>query len=492
MSEEVVILGGGPAGLTAAYQFSKQGIATTVVEKDKVVGGLARTVLYKGFRFDIGGHRFFTKLPEVRAIWRELLSDQFLTRPRLSRIYYRNRFFHYPLRPLNALRGLGPLDTTQVLLSYLWAKAFQSKEEENFEQWVSNRFGARLYSIFFKTYTEKVWGISCREIGAEWAAQRIQNLSLASAIWHALFPKNGNGKIKTLIDQFEYPRLGPGQMWERARDVVRERGHQVLLGREVVQIAHREGRVVSVTVQDAEGRREELPAGQVISSMALPDVIRALSPAPPAAVLEAAERLRYRDFLTVALIIDRAELFPDNWIYAHSPEVRLGRIQNFKNWSPDMVPDASKSCLGLEYFVWEGNDLWAMPDAQLLELGARELEQLRLASRREVSDGCVVRMRRAYPIYDRQYQGAVATIREYLASLANLQQVGRNGQHRYNNQDHSMLTSMLAVRNVLGEQHDIWDVNVDPEYHETLERAQPHRLERAGGRWPGECRERAR
>ncbi len=478
MSQDVLILGGGPAGLTAAYQFSKQGIAATVVEKDDVVGGIARTVNYKGFRFDIGGHRFFTRIPEVRAIWHELLSDQLLSRPRLSRIYYRSQFFHYPLKPLNAMAGLGPVDTAHVLLSYLRARAFPSKEEETFEQWVSNRFGRKLYSIFFKTYTEKVWGMPCTEIGAEWAAQRIQTLSLASAIRTAMFPDRGQGSIKTLINEFEYPRLGPGQMWERCRDVVQAEGHQVLMGREVAKIRHSQGRVHSVSVRDANGRLEELPAGEVISSIALPDVIAALDPAPPRVVLEAARRLRYRDFLTVALVVDRPDLFPDNWIYVHSPEVKLGRIQNFKNWSPDMVPNPGKSCLGLEYFVWEGNGLWSLPDDQLLDLGARELEHLGLVARQEVSDGAVVRMRRAYPIYDLHLPQALATIREYLGTLSNLQQVGRNGQHRYNNQDHSMLTAMLAVRNVLGERHNVWNVNVDRESHEITERAQPRRVTR--------------
>jgi protoporphyrinogen oxidase len=482
MSADLVILGGGPAGLTAAYQLSKAGTRTTVVEKDDVVGGISRTVSYRGFRFDIGGHRFFTKIPEVQEVWQELLADQFLTRPRLSRIYYRNKFFHYPLKPVEAFLNLGPITSAHVLLSYLWAQGFPSREEQNFEQWASNRFGSKLYNIFFKTYTEKVWGIPCTEIGAEWAAQRIQGLSLGTAIKNALLPNKDKGVIKTLIDQFEYPRFGPGQMWEKARDVVRERGHEVLMGREVVSLKHAHGRVTSVVVRDAEGRTEELPADQVISSLALVDVIRGLDPAVPTEVRDAAEKLRYRDFLTVGLVVDQKELFPDNWIYVHSPEVRLGRIQNFKNWSPEMVPDPQKTCLGLEYFVWEGNDLWTMPDDQLIELGRQEVEKLGLASAQDVSDGAVVRMRRAYPVYDGHYKQAVATVRAYLeAALPNLQQVGRNGQHRYNNQDHSMLTAMLAVKNLQGERYDVWDVNVDPEYHETEQRAQPRRVGQEAG-----------
>jgi protoporphyrinogen oxidase len=258
VSGAVVVLGAGPAGLTAAYELSKAGVRTTLIEKDAVVGGLARTVCHNGFRFDIGGHRFFTKLPEVQAIWQELLGDQLLGRPRLSRIYYRNRFFHYPLRPFDALLGLGPLDTSRILASYLQAKVFPSREEANFEQWVSNRFGPRLYTMFFKTYTEKVWGIPCAEIDAEWAAQRIQNLSLGGAICRALIPGRGGTVVKTLIDRFEYPRLGPGQMWERCRDVVQERCHDLLLRHEVARIDHRDGRVTGVRVRDEAGNEQYL------------------------------------------------------------------------------------------------------------------------------------------------------------------------------------------------------------------------------------------
>jgi protoporphyrinogen oxidase len=474
---QVVVVGAGPAGLTAAYELSKHGVGTTVLEKDpSTVGGISRTVQYKGFRFDIGGHRFFTKIPEVNQIWHEILGDQFLTRPRLSRIYYDRKFFHYPLRPFEALFNVGPVRTARILGSYLWAKVFPSREEVNFEQWVSNRFGRELYSMFFKTYTEKVWGMPCTELGADWAAQRIQGLSLGSAIRNALFPKRGGSSIKTLIDEFEYPRLGPGQMWERCRDIVEQRGHRVAMGQSVHRIHHHAGRITGLTMVDADGRLERLPATDVISSMPLAEMARRLDPLPPEAVLAAADKLRYRDFLTVGLVIDADQLFPDNWIYVHSPEVQLGRIQNFKNWSPHMVPDPSKTCLGLEYFVFEGQGLWARSDAELIELGAREVEQLGLASAKDVRDGAVVRMQKAYPVYDGEFQRAVATLRAHVGQIAGLQQIGRNGQHRYNNQDHSMLTAVLAARNVLGERNDVWDVNVDPEYHETLERQVPRRV----------------
>lgn len=480
MSERnVVVVGAGPAGLTAAYELSKHGVPTTVIEKDPVmVGGISRTVNYKGFRFDIGGHRFFTKSEEVNKIWHEILTDQFITRPRLSRIYYDNKFFHYPLRPFEALFKVGPIETTHCVLSYLWARLFPSKEEVNFEQWVSNRFGHKLYSMFFKTYTEKVWGMKCTELGADWAAQRIQGLSLGKAIRNALFGQRGDATIKTLIDQFEYPRLGPGQMWERCRDIVESRGHRVAMGRRVHRIHHHDGVLTGVTIVDAAGDLEKLPATDLISSMPLSEVVRLMDPRPPAAVLAAADQLRYRDFLTVSLVIDTPDLFPDNWIYVHSPDVQLGRIQNFKNWSPEMVPDATKTCLGLEYFVFEGKGLWTEPDDKLIELGAREIEKLRLASAKDVSDGAVVRMEKAYPVYDAVFQAAVTTLRVWLSSIRGVQQVGRNGQHRYNNQDHSMLTAIFAARNVLGARHDVWNVNVDAEYHETMDRKQPQKVSR--------------
>jgi protoporphyrinogen oxidase len=478
MNGEVVVIGAGPAGLTAAYELTRHGIKATVLEKDPTdVGGIARTVKYRGFRFDIGGHRFFTKIPEVNRLWHEILNDDFLRRPRLSRIYYDRKFFHYPLRPVEALRNVGFAETVQIVLSYLWAKVAPHREEVNFEQWVSNRFGYKLYSMFFKTYTEKVWGMKCTELGADWAAQRIQNLSLATAIKNALFGKRGDDSVKTLIDEFEYPRYGPGQMWEAARSTCLERGQDVVMGSSVERIRHHRGRIQGVDYRDADGRLERVEATDVISSAPLSEIPFLLDPLPPQEVLQAASRLRYRDFLTVSLIVDEPELFPDNWIYVHSPDVHLGRIQNFKNWSPHMVPDPAMTCLGLEYFVFEGRGLWAEPDRTLIELGTRELEVLGLVKRGQVVDGTVVRMPKAYPVYDAEFRKAVATVRNWLGTmLPSLQQVGRNGQHRYNNQDHSMLTALLAVRNVLGERNDVWEVNVDPEYHETMERQQPTRV----------------
>lgn len=466
--KKVVVIGGGAAGLTAAYKLSKSGVEVVVVEKDDALGGLARTVNYQGYRFDIGGHRFFTKAKVVDDLWREVLRDDFLRRPRMSRIFYGGKFFHYPLRVIPTLRALGPLNAGLILLSYLRARLSPLKEEVTFEQWVSNRFGRRLYRLFFKTYTEKVWGIPCDEISAEWAAQRIKGLSLTAAIVHALTGRSSFRKrqtIRTLTEEFDYPRLGPGMMWEAVAKAVVADGGEIRTGTNVERILLADETVEGVAVT-TDGRWEVIRGANFISSMPLRELVTKLSPAPPDEVLEAAAKLGYRDFITVALVVDRKEVFPDNWIYIHDPGVKVGRIQNFKNWSPDMVPDPEKTCLGLEYFCFEGDGLWTKTDGELIEIGKRELEALGLAKTCEVINGAVVRMAKAYPVYDAGYAQAVKTIREFLGRIKNLQLVGRNGMHRYNNQDHSMLTAMLAVENVLGAEHDLWLVNTDSNYQE--------------------------
>jgi protoporphyrinogen oxidase len=471
---DVVIIGGGPAGLTAAYQLAKAGRRAVVLEKDHIVGGISRTATYKGYRFDIGGHRFFTKMPAVEALWREVLAEaDFLRRQRLSRIYFNKRFFHYPLRAMNTLQGLGLWNSALILASYLQAQLAPQPREDTFEQWVSNRFGPRLYRTFFKTYTEKVWGIPCHEISAEWGAQRIKGLSLLSAVKNALLQQQSTHKsrvIKTLIDAFDYPRLGPGMMWETVAELVQARGHEVRFGAEVQKIRRQGDRVVAV-----ETTGEAVAGTHFISSMPLRELIQKLDPPAPSAVRAAADGLKYRDFLTVALILNRREVFPDNWIYIHDPAVKMGRIQNFKNWSPDMVPDANTTCLGLEYFCFEGDGLWTMTDQALIDLGKQELEALGLARAAEVVDGTVVRMPKAYPVYDGAYSEHLRVVREFLTTFSNLQVVGRNGMHRYNNQDHSMYTAMLAVKNIGGARHDLWNVNDDQEYHEEV-RAVPTRV----------------
>ena len=461
------VIGAGPAGLTAAYELVGRHEPVMVCEADDQVGGLSRTVCQGGFRFDIGGHRFYTKSEPVLEMWREVLANDFLKRPRLSRIFYRGHFFDYPLKPLNVLVGLGLVESARVLLSYAWATLSPVRPEVSFADWVSNRFGRRLYRIFFETYTEKVWGIPPHTIGAQWAAQRIKGLSLASAVRHMLFPAGKGGTARTLIEEFDYPRLGPGMMWEAVADRVATAGGRIMLESRVESLTHTGTRIDTVSLSRA-GTRDVVPVGHVISTMAIRDLVQALDPAPPADVLEAAQRLKYRDFLTVALVLDAPDVFPDNWIYIHDDTVRVGRIQNFKNWSPEMVPDAALTCLGLEYFCFEGDGLWSMADADLVALATRELQTLGLSGTGAVVSGFVVRARKAYPVYDEGYQHALSTVRQYLARFENLQLVGRNGMHKYNNQDHSMLTAMLAVRNLYGEQHDLWAVNTDDEYGEEV------------------------
>ncbi|HEY7783620.1 MAG TPA: NAD(P)/FAD-dependent oxidoreductase [Pyrinomonadaceae bacterium] len=464
-----IVIGGGPAGLTAAYELSKLGIGSSVLEADRQVGGLSRTVNYRGYRFDIGGHRFFTKVPLVNELWQEILGEDFMLRSRLSRIHYRGHFYDYPLKATNALAGLGPVEAFLVGLSFSKAKLFPHAEETNLEQWVANRFGHRLYEIFFKTYTEKVWGIPCSEISADWAAQRIKNLSLPEAVRNALFSSNRsrNGEIITsLIDQFNYPRLGPGMMWERCEELLEKQGNHTIRGVKVEEIRHRHGRVECVYGRNHNGESVEFSGDQFISSMPLRSMIRALSPAAPDEVIEAANTLRYRDYLTVVLIAKRETVFPDNWIYIHSPEVKMGRIQNYKNWSPHMVPDQARTSLGLEYFLWDKDEEWQWSEDRLVELGINECSRIGLIERDEVEDGTVVRMKKAYPVYDQHYQASLETIRNYLESFQNLQTIGRNGLHRYNNQDHSMVTAVYAARNIVGEKNDVWAVNTEMEYHE--------------------------
>ncbi|HET7420409.1 MAG TPA: NAD(P)/FAD-dependent oxidoreductase [Candidatus Dormibacteraeota bacterium] len=471
----VVIMGAGPAGLTAAYELLKHDVPVTVVEKDPgQVGGLARTVEHHGYRFDIGGHRFFSKNTEVEDLWTEILGDQMLTRGRLSRIYYRGRFFAYPIKALNALWNLGPVEGFLCLTSYARARLTPVKNPRTLEDWVRNQFGWRLFNIFFKTYTEKVWGISTKELSADWAAQRIKSLDLwvvlRSAVLPNRRPRSRGDVVTTLIDRFRYPRLGPGQMWERVADIAGAKGHPVRLGRSVKRIRHESGLVTAVVTEAQDGTAETHEGTEFISSIPIRELVAALDPPAPERVRHAAGRLGYRDFISVALMIDRPNVFPDNWIYIHDPGVRVGRIQNFKNWSPDMVSDQSKTCLGLEYFCFEGDGLWTMEDAKLVDLAKRELAQLGICAAADVFDGVVVRQQKAYPVYDDAYQANVAVVRDYLrSSLPNLHLAGRNGMHKYNNQDHSMMTALLVARNIVtGSRLDPWKVNADAVYHEDI------------------------
>ena len=468
----VVVLGGGPAGLTAGYLLAKQGRPVIVLESTDQVGGIARTEVRDGYRFDLGGHRFFTKVKEVDDLWHEIMKEEFLKRPRQSRIYWNDKFLEYPLQGMDVIRKLGPVELVRCGLSYLWAAAKPKGREDTFEQWVSNRFGKRLYQHFFKTYTEKLWGVSTDEIRAEWAAQRIKGLSFFSAAKAAFLGNRGN-KIKSLISAFNYPRYGPGQMWEQMTEDIRSHGGEVRLNAPVTRLrVSPDGRVTEVVAGG-----ETLTPSHVISSLPLRTTVGIAEPEAPVEVRDAARGLRYREFLTVALVLEDADPFPDNWIYIHQPGVRVLRIQNFRSWSPWMIPNDTDSSIGMEYFCFEGDELWNMDDDDLVAMGARELQQLKLARADKVKFGFVVRVHKAYPIYDVEYGERVATIRAWLETVGNLTQVGRNGLHRYNNSDHSMLTAMRAVDNILlGTKYDIWAVNAESVYHEEdVEVEQPYR-----------------
>jgi protoporphyrinogen oxidase len=462
--KQVLVIGGGPAGLAATYTLARSRIPVVCFESDEVLGGISRTIEYKGFRFDVGGHRFFTKIPAVNNLWQEILGDEFLRRPRLSRIYYDGMFFYYPLRPIKAVFGLGPVRSAQILGSYIFAKIQPSVPEVNFEQWVSNRFGSRLYTIFFKTYTEKVWGIPCTEIRAEWAVQRIKGLSLWSAVVNALL-KPKKKVIRSLIDEFRYPRLGPGQLYETMGRKAGVLGANIRRRHRVEKVLHN-GRSISGLVIDSAGTKLRELGTDYISTMPITELILNMDPTPPAAVVEAARALRYRSIITVNFLMKRKETLYDTWIYVHDPSIRMGRIQFFANWSPHMVPDEEHSSTGLEYFCQEGDGLWTASDKDLLSMGREELSRLNILDTDTIYDGFVVRMPKCYPVYNEGYPKNIDIIRGYLKSFDNLQLCGRYGLFRYNNMDHSILTGLYAAENVLGHYRDVWSVNADDEYHE--------------------------
>jgi protoporphyrinogen oxidase len=483
---EVFVVGAGPAGLTAAYLLTKAGRAVTTIERDPhYVGGISRTVNYKGYLFDIGGHRFFSKSKQVVDLWREILPDDFIQRPRLSRIYYKDKFFAYPLWAAEAFWKLGPIESFMCMGSWMYARVFPIKNPKTFHQWVRNQFGERLFSIFFKTYTEKVWGMSCDEISADWAAQRIKGLDLYRAIINGFgrsfrfirgkgYRKDRSSGVKTLLESFDYPSHGPGMMWEAAAKKVRAQGGKILQGCELTSLAWNEAdKIWTVSYTSEDGSVNTTSARHVISSAPIPQLMDSIAPKPTS--VSSAKELKYRDFITVALIAKANDSFPDNWIYIHDPSVNVGRVQNFASWSPSLVPDPENTCLGLEYFCFEGDGLWTSSDADLIAMATREISKIGLLKPDEIIDACVVRQQKAYPVYDEDYQTHVDAVRaDIRENYPTLHLVGRNGMHKYNNQDHAMMTAMLTVKNILSGEltHDIWSVNEDAEYHEADDSAQ--------------------
>ena len=476
---DTFVIGAGPAGLTTAYMLAKAGRSVHVIEQDPVyVGGISRTVDYKGFLFDIGGHRFFSKSKEVVDLWNEILPDDFIDRPRLSRIFYKGKFYAYPLKAFEALRNLGLVESVACVASYGLARLFPVKSPRTFHEWVGNQFGERLFSIFFKTYTEKVWGMGCDEISADWAAQRIKGLSLSSAIVDGLRRSlrlgkakghdDANPAAKSLIESFRYPRRGPGMMWEAAAAKIKAMGGTLDMDTTLESLAFDEARMIwTITALAGTGERRTFLARDVVSSAPIPELMGCVTPKP--LTIFHARALRYRDFLTVVLIGKPQKELPDNWIYIHDPSVKVGRVQNFRSWSPDMIPDGVSTCLGLEYFCFEGDGLWTSSDDDLVALGKREIRKIGLMAPEDVYDACVVRQRKAYPVYDETYADNLATIRrEVDLRFPKLHLVGRNGMHKYNNQDHAMMTGMLTARNIIAgdKVFDTWQVNEDAEYGE--------------------------
>ena len=464
---EITVIGSGPAGAGCAYELAKAGQACLVIDKEDIPGGLCRTINFHGYLFDIGGHRFLSKSREVNQFWHDVIREDFLTVSRLSRIYYRKRYFNYPLSFLNTLWNLGPFESGICFASYCRGKILKKEDDSTFEGWIVNRFGRRLWEIFFKTYTEKVWAVAPKDISADWAKQRIRGLSLKVAVQKAVFGFNKNAP-KTLSDKFLYPRFGAGEFYSRLKEQAAGMGAQFIFGRTVTRIRHDNRRIIALEIQEQQGSKEELPLKYLFSSMPLPLLVQALEPLPAKEVVEAANRLPFRSFLVVNIILETEEVFPDQWLYVHSPDVKLGRIQNYKNWSAAMVMDHRKTSLGLEYFCNENDEFWSMNDVDLIDYALDELEKIGITSRRYLISGFVLRCPNVYPVYSLDYKDNVDIIRTYLDRFSNLQTMGRAGLFRYDNADHALLTGIYAAHNFLGKAHyDVWSVNTDEVYLES-------------------------
>lgn len=506
MQKTVLIAGAGPAGLTAALELLRHSDHIPIVfEALDDVGGISRTIVHNGNRMDIGGHRFFSKSDWVMNWWREMMpvapektddglsvipaaNRHLLIRPRLSRIYFLRKFFAYPISlSLATMRNLGVWRLATMGISYAWSCIFKRNPERNLEDFFINRFGKVLYATFFRDYTEKVWGVPCREISPSWGAQRIKGLSVISALKHAarkLFSTQQGGDISqkatntSLIERFLYPKFGPGQMWQVVAEEVRSKGGQIHFGHTVADVRIENNRVTGISTIDRDGQRHEWSGDHFISTMPISELIDKITPPAPANVHKVAEGLCYRDFITMGLLVRKLNptpeghgnlnLVPDTWIYIQEPDVKIGRLQIFNNWSPTMVGTPDAIWMGLEYFCREGDELWNMQDEEFFRFAVAELEAIRLIDAGDTLDWHLVRVPKAYPAYFGTYD-QFPVIRDYADTIPNLYMVGRNGMHRYNNQDHSMLTAKLAAEDIVAgniSKKKIWEVNVDDEYHE--------------------------
>jgi len=466
--KRVVVLGAGPAGLAAALELSKGGVEVRMMEANDRVGGLSRTLSYKNNHFDIGPHRFFTKNGEIEKLWQSLLGGDLIRVPRLTRILYNNRLFDYPLKPLNVFANLGLATTVSAIYDYINSRAhFKKARADSFEQAIINQFGRKLFEVFFKTYTEKVWGIPCSKISADWSMQRIKGLNMSEIIKNAFFGESGNkGRIKSLVREFSYPVMGAGMMYEAMQEQIQSNGGSIELLSEVAEINRQGSRITGAIIKNRTGTYE-LNGSHYISSIPITELILKLNPPPPSEVIEAANKLYFRDHISVNLIIEGKDLFPDNWIYVHSPEVGMGRIANYGNFSSKMVAGNGASAITVEYFSFAGDDCWIKKDAEMIATAEKELKKTRLCGNRRVLDGFVLRERNCYPVYYIGYNKHLSVLKEYLLGFSNLQVIGRGGMYKYNNQDHSIMTGLCAARNLLyGNKHDIWRVNIEGEYIE--------------------------
>ena len=469
--KEITIVGAGPAGLGVAIELQKNNITDIlIIDMHSKPGGLSRTEVFDNNRFDIGPHRFFTKNKEINELWHEILGNDFKPVKRFTRIYYNNKYFNYPLKPFNALKNLGFFESYHAIISYIFSQVKVSNNEiVSFEDWVCRHFGEKLYKTFFKNYTEKVWGIECKNIGADWAAQRIKDLNLYKAMIDALNPTKHNKSVKTLVEEFDYPVYGAGMMYEKMSDRINKQGGEILFNTIVKKVNIKDNKILSVFVNNNE-KEFEIPVETLFSSMPLTKFIESIKPKVKKNILTATRELFFRDHITVNLIIDNNKLFKDQWIYIHSREVKMGRLANYNNFSSCMPGNKKKSVVSVEYFVFKNDDIWNMPDKDIIELAKEELNYMNLVNRKLVKSGFVIRETESYPTYFIGFEKYYKIVSDFVSNISNLQCIGRGGMYKYNNQDHSLYTGLLAAKNYCGADYNIWNVNIDAEYHENAKR----------------------